>query len=102
MLRHPGCESGLLTPTKSTRPYKRAFLQGLLQLTPELLRNLIKYLLGQLSSPPKRIQQEEAHCTIGDQGRQLVGRQDGIAAGEASQRHHRLIRRENDLVCYPL
>src|SRR5205085_10129780 len=96
----PGRESAV--PTKSAWPCKTAILQGLLHLAPELLRDLIKYLLGQLSPSLEPIQQEEAHCAIGDQGRQLVDSQDGIAAGEAPQRHHRLVRRDNDLVCYPL
>jgi hypothetical protein len=63
VLRHPGGESGLLTPTKSsktsTRPCKCAILQGLLQLTPKLSRELIKHLWCYLS-PSGRIQPEVA------------------------------------------
>ncbi len=77
VLRHPGGESALLTTAKS----KPALPQAI----PELLRDLIKNLRRQLSPCLERAQQEEAHCTFGDQGRQLVGRQDGIAAREASQ-----------------
>jgi hypothetical protein len=57
VLRYPGSESDLLPTAK----WKSALLQAI----PELLRNPIKNLLGQLSSC---IQQEETHGAIGNQG----------------------------------
>src|SRR5205085_11918542 len=41
-------------------------------------------------------EQEGLHLPTLDQCRELAGRQDGITAREASQGHHRLIRRQND------
>src|ERR1700694_16252 len=61
VLRHPGGESALLAPAKSSNSVS--------QLIPELLRKAIKNLWRQLSTPIERIQQEEAHRTTLDQGR---------------------------------
>src|SRR5690242_12447333 len=105
MLRHPGYESALLTSAKSAGPGKRTLLQGLLHLAPDLWRELIKNPIEHLRcylSPTERIQQKEAYRAIGDQGCQLVGRQDGIAAGEASQGHYRSVCLDNELVGYSL
>src|SRR6266849_8299657 len=47
------------------------------------------------------IDQEVLHLPTLDQCHELAGRQDGVTAREATQGHHRLVRRQNDGIGSP-
>src|SRR5947209_20093486 len=49
-----------------------------------------------LAASTRAIDHEVLHLPTLDQCRELAGRQDGISPREATQGHHRLVRRQND------
>ncbi len=89
VLRHPRSKGALLT-AKPAEPITRR--------VPVLLWNLVENLRRYLLSRPWTIHQEETGRPVGDQCRELASCQNGVAAREATHRHNRLVRGENERV----